>query len=82
MKTLIRSFNNSRLLDLILVPLAHPLSPSIWFLNLHKSLRLRICEGCLYLGKQVHWTKDDKVVRGKQKWDFKHLCDRCFYGVK
>lgn len=48
-------------------------------------IRLRFCERCGILSKNIHWSKDDYIVHiyaGEDVMVYEHiwLCDKCFYG--
>ena len=42
--------------------------------------RLRICERCGIIRKNIHWSMKTDDVRQKRVYSHLWLCDTCFYG--
>ena len=72
MKKLIRCLNDSKLLSFLCTP---------WRIKrfYRTYQRVRMCEECGYIGKNVHWSKDDQVKDKTMVYGHKWLCDNCFY---
>ena len=68
-------FNDSRLVSFLLTPLS-----KLRFFRITQ--RVRICEHCANIGKDIHWAKDDRIVNGIMKYTHLWLCNYCFYHKK
>jgi hypothetical protein len=80
---LIRKFNDSKLLNLILVPLSWPTNFTIWFFW-KIAMRVRVCLVCGKISRNIHWAKYDYVDPKTNKivYDHIHLCSDCFYDIE
>ena len=78
---LIRKFNDSKWLGIILVPLSWPTNFMVWFFW-STAMRVRVCVKCGRVTKNVHWTRYDYIDSKTNKTvrDHLHLCSICFYG--
>lgn len=65
-------FNNSSFLSFLFTPWR---IKRFW----RTSQRVRICECCEEIDKNVHWSKDDHLENGKMVYSHTWLCDKCFY---
>ncbi len=82
MRKLIRWLNDSKLLSFLCTP---------WRIKrfYRTYQRVRMCEECGNIGKNVHWSKDDKIehyiklsgepLRQRTIYGHKWLCDYCYY---
>jgi len=72
MSNLIRRLNDSKLLSFLCTP---------WRIKrfYRTYQRVRMCERCEHIGKNVHWSKDDKLVDNKMVYGHTWLCDYCYY---
>ena len=71
-KKFIKWFNNSRVMSYLLVSMSHK---KFW----KGAQRLRICEDCNRLTKDIHWSRVDIEVDGRIFFSHEYLCDYCFY---
>jgi len=65
-------FNNSVVMSFLFSPIS-----KLRFFRITQ--RLRICEHCGKIGKDIHWAKADHKVNGEMKYTHVYLCDACFY---